>query len=168
MQRYDSVSWMFDIKKKYGLLPETLALAIYLFDSCYSLISIKGVNIRIYRAACMSVASKYEETLPPSFRQLGVYIYEHDTMTNTELSVLQANGYSVSNIRHPVWYINNMCIMMDVRYKNAIELVLWAMADPSCHEYTYLDIALEAWKITQKKYKNTFWPNLPMRETVSA
>jgi hypothetical protein len=114
----------------------------------------------------MSVACKYEESEPPSFRQLGIYIYEHDTMTRAELSVLQDCGYCVSNIRHPVWHINNMCITRDVRYKHAIDLVLWAMSDPACQEYTYLDIALESWKLARDKY--TFWPRLPLRATVSA
>lgn len=168
MDRKQCIEYMFNIKKYYNLLPETLALSISLFDICYPLLAGKGFDARIYRAACMSVASKYEEMAPPSFRQLGVYTYENDIMTNAELSVLQACGYCVSNIRHPVWHINNMCILRDARYYEAIELALGAMLEPACQGYAYFNIALESWRLAREKHNDTFWPNLPMREAVSA
>lgn len=163
MKRQECLAWLFEVRRRFGLLPDTLALAIVLFDTCYD-----GQNLRVYTAACMSVAAKYEEMSPPSFKQLGIQVYEFDDMTNMELAVLKACGYCVSNIRHPIWHLNNTCMVRDRRYEEAAELALGGMANPECREYTYKDIATECWEIVCSRHKPKHWENVPNRKTVSA
>lgn len=138
MKRQECMAWLFDVRRRFGLLSDTLALAVVLFDTCYD-----GQNLRLYAAACMSVAAKYEEISPPTFNQLGIQAHEFRDMTNMELAVLKACGYCLSDIRHPVWHLNNMCEERDACYEEAVELALGEMAREDCMVCRYMDVAAE-------------------------
>lgn len=60
------VDWLVDVHYKYGLLPQTLHIAVLLIDQYLEKnLSVKRQRLQLVGVAAMFIASKYEEIYPP-------------------------------------------------------------------------------------------------------
>merc|ERR1712083_428740 len=73
------VDWLVEVAEEYKLQTETLYLAVSYIDRFLSYMSVQRAKLQLVGAACMFIASKYEEIYPPDVSEF-VYITD-DTYT---------------------------------------------------------------------------------------
>lgn len=69
------VNWMVKIHNKFGLLPETLYLALNIMDRFLGKELVQLEKLQLVGTACLFIASKYEEVYSPSVKH---FAYETD------------------------------------------------------------------------------------------
>merc|ERR1712002_1241291 len=73
------VDWLVEVAEEYKLQAETLYLAVSYIDRFLSYMSVQRAKLQLVGAACMFIASKYEEIYPPD---VGEFVYITDDTYN--------------------------------------------------------------------------------------
>merc|ERR1712002_112677 len=93
------VDWLVEVAEEYKLQAETLYLAVSYIDRFLSYMSVQRAKLQLVGAACMFIASKYEEIYPPD---VGEFVYITDDTYNKrqvlrmEHLVLKVLGFNLS------------------------------------------------------------------------
>lgn len=102
--RKNVVMWMQRCAGHFGLLPETLEMAIYMFDRFLSLVHIPGdKHVRVVGVTCVFLASKLNESMEdgPAIRDLVIAsggAFSVNDIMRMERIVLQKLTWNVGNI----------------------------------------------------------------------
>merc|ERR550519_777318 len=107
------VDWLIEVAEEYKLQQETLYLAVSYIDRFLSVMSVQRAKLQLVGAACMFIASKYEEIYPPDVSEF-VYITD-DTYTKKQVLrmehlVLKVLGFDLSPPTTHL-FVNNYCYM---------------------------------------------------------
>lgn len=107
------VDWLIEVAEEYKLQQETLYLAVSYIDRFLSVMSVQRAKLQLVGAACMFIASKYEEIYPPDVSEF-VYITD-DTYTKKQVLrmehlVLKVLGFDLSPPTTHL-FVNNYCQM---------------------------------------------------------
>jgi len=114
------VDWLIEVAEEYKLQPETLYLAVSYIDRFLSVMSVQRAKLQLVGAACMFIASKYEEIYPPDVSEF-VYITD-DTYTKKQVLrmehlVLKVLGFDLSPPTTHL-FVNNYCQMFGMTEKS--------------------------------------------------
>lgn len=114
------VDWLIEVAEEYKLQPETLYLAVSYIDRFLSVMSVQRAKLQLVGAACMFIASKYEEIYPPDVSEF-VYITD-DTYTKKQVLrmehlVLKVLGFDLSPPTTHL-FVNNYCQMFGMSEKS--------------------------------------------------
>jgi hypothetical protein len=94
------VDWLVDVHYKYGLLPQTLHIAVMLIDRFLEkTLSVGRQRLQLVGVAAMFVAAKYEEIYPPEaedFVKITDNAYTREDVFQMEAKMLAALGYRVT------------------------------------------------------------------------
>ncbi|KAG6613396.1 Cyclin B [Phytophthora cinnamomi] len=94
------VDWLVDVHYKYGLLPQTLHIAVLLIDRYLEKdLSVKRQRLQLVGVAAMFIASKYEEIYPPEaedFVKITDNAYSREEVFQMEAKMLATLGYRVT------------------------------------------------------------------------
>ncbi|KAF4320625.1 hypothetical protein BBO99_00004794 [Phytophthora kernoviae] len=94
------VDWLVDVHYKYGLLPQTLHIAIHLIDRYLeNNLSVCRQRLQLVGVSAMFIAAKYEEIYPPEaedFVKITDNAYSRDDIFKMEEKMLAAIGYRVT------------------------------------------------------------------------
>ncbi|KAE9044614.1 hypothetical protein PR001_g2196 [Phytophthora rubi] len=94
------VDWLVDVHYKYGLLPQTLHIAVLLIDRYLETnLSVKRQRLQLVGVAAMFIASKYEEIYPPEaedFVKITDNAYSREEVFRMEAKMLATIGYRVT------------------------------------------------------------------------
>ncbi|KAL7692735.1 putative cyclin [Plasmopara halstedii] len=94
------VDWLVDVHYKYGLLPQTLHIAVHLID--YFLeknLSVGRQRLQLVGVTAMFIASKYEEIFPPEaedFVKITDSAYTREEVFQMEAKMLATIGFRVT------------------------------------------------------------------------
>jgi len=107
------VDWLVEVAEEYKLQAETLYLAVSYIDRFLSYMSVQRAKLQLVGAACMFIASKYEEIYPPDVGEF-VYITD-DTYTKKQVLrmehlVLKVLGFDLS-VPTTYLFVNKFCQM---------------------------------------------------------
>jgi len=111
------VDWLIEVAEEYKLQQETLYLAVSYIDRFLSVMSVQRAKLQLVGAACMFIASKYEEIYPPDVSEF-VYITD-DTYTKKQVLrmehlVLKVLGFDLSPPTTHL-FVNNYCQMFGMK-----------------------------------------------------
>lgn len=94
------VDWLVDVHYKYGLLPQTLHIAVLLIDRYLETnLTVKRQRLQLVGVAAMFIASKYEEIYPPEaedFVKITDNAYSREEVFRMEAKMLATIGYRVT------------------------------------------------------------------------
>ncbi|KAL3671830.1 hypothetical protein V7S43_002499 [Phytophthora oleae] len=94
------VDWLVDVHYKYGLLPQTLHIAVLLIDHFLEKgVSVDRQRLQLVGISAMFIASKYEEIYPPEakdFVKITDNAYTREQVFEMEAKMLAAIGYRVT------------------------------------------------------------------------
>ncbi|KAG1685267.1 hypothetical protein DVH05_009635 [Phytophthora capsici] len=94
------VDWLIDVHYKYGLLPQTLHIAVLLIDRFLEKgVSVDRQRLQLVGITAMFIASKYEEIYPPEakdFVKITDNAYTREQVFEMEAKMLAAIGYRVT------------------------------------------------------------------------
>ncbi|XP_074369762.1 cyclin-A1-1-like [Apium graveolens] len=93
------IDWLVDVALVHELDSETLYLSVNYIDRYLSGNSINQENLQLLGVACMMIASKYEETDPPSvqkFRKVTANTYSEDEILRMETTVLHCLKFQLT------------------------------------------------------------------------
>lgn len=98
------VNWMVKIHNKFGLLPETLYLALNIMDRflCKELVQLE--KLQLVGTACLFIASKYEEVYSPSVKH---FAYETDGACDEE-EIKEGEKFILKTLEFNLNYPNPM------------------------------------------------------------
>lgn len=98
------VNWMVKIHNKFGLLPETLYLALNIMDRflCRELVQLE--KLQLVGTACLFIASKYEEVYSPSVKH---FAYETDGACDEE-EIKEGEKFILKTLEFNLNYPNPM------------------------------------------------------------
>lgn len=153
MDKQKCLEWMYDEYKHFCLLPETYALSILLFNTCYDKIK-QPLQLM---TVCLHIAAKYEEISPPSIKTW-VSKDSLPTYHSMELDVLSHVGFCISALsrQHAIAKLNELCILRDDKYITAKNLICRALKDKDCACFSQETIAIAAWQVSNKNIKPRF------------
>ena len=106
--RIQLVSWLVEVHFQFKLLPETLFLAVNLIDRTLSARPISLSKLQLVGVAALLIASKYEEIMSPSVRDLE-YITDH---AYTQDEILRAERYMLGIVKYQVFLVNPRLVML--------------------------------------------------------
>lgn len=94
------VDWLVDVHYKYGLMPQTLHIAVLLIDHYLDKnLSVERQRLQLVGISAMFIASKYEEIYPPEaedFVKITDNAYTRDEVFQMEAKMLATIGYRVT------------------------------------------------------------------------
>eukprot|EP00928_Gymnodinium_smaydae_P049050 TRINITY_DN32888_c0_g1_i1.p1 TRINITY_DN32888_c0_g1~~TRINITY_DN32888_c0_g1_i1.p1 ORF type:complete len:285 (+),score=72.77 TRINITY_DN32888_c0_g1_i1:104-856(+) len=94
------IDWLFDMCEEFSYRHTTLFLAAVLVDRYLSVVAVSRLQLQLVGATAVVIASKFEESQPPSFDAL-VYLtaneYRREDFVTTELRMLQALNFEVAS-----------------------------------------------------------------------
>ncbi|KAG3197054.1 hypothetical protein PC128_g7155 [Phytophthora cactorum] len=94
------VDWLVDVHYKYGLLPQTLHIAVLLIDHFLEKsLSVGRQRLQLIGVTAMFIASKYEEIYPPEaedFVKITDSAYTREEVFQMEAKMLAAIGFRVT------------------------------------------------------------------------
>ncbi|GMF13468.1 unnamed protein product [Phytophthora lilii] len=94
------VDWLVDVHYKYGLLPQTLHIAVLLIDQYLEKeLSVKRQRLQLVGVSAMFIAAKYEEIYPPEaedFVKITDNAYTREEVFQMEAKMLATLGYRVT------------------------------------------------------------------------
>lgn len=94
------VDWLVDVHYKYGLLPQTLHIAVLLIDHFLAKsLTIARQRLQLVGISAMFIAAKYEEIYPPEaadFVKITDNAYTRDEVFQMESTMLSTVGYRVT------------------------------------------------------------------------
>lgn len=98
------VNWMVKIHNKFGLLPETLYLALNIMDRflCKELVQLE--KLQLVGTACLFIAAKYEEVYSPSVKH---FAYETDGACDEE-EIKEGEKFILQTLEFNLSYPNPM------------------------------------------------------------
>lgn len=94
------MDWLIEIHSTFRLLPETLFLATNLIDRFLSLRVVSLVKLQLVGITGLLIATKYEEVVPPSIRD----ILRISDSGYTEQDILSAEKYMLRTLRWDLSY----------------------------------------------------------------
>merc|ERR1719369_1819606 len=114
------VDWLVEVAEEYKLHTETLYLAVSYIDRFLSYMSVQRAKLQLVGAACMFIASKYEEIYPPDVGEF-VYITD-DTYTKKQVLrmehlVLKVLGFDLS-VPTTHLFVNKYCQIFNMDEKS--------------------------------------------------
>ena len=94
------VDWLIDVHYKYGLLSQTLHIAVLLIDHYLEKdLTIGRQRLQLVGVSAMLIASKYEEIYPPQaedFAKITDNAFTRDEVVQMEAKILATIGYRVT------------------------------------------------------------------------
>ncbi|KAL4137290.1 hypothetical protein PRIC2_000812 [Phytophthora ramorum] len=94
------VDWLVDVHYKYGLLPQTLHIAVLLLDRYLEKsLTVERQRLQLVGVSAMFIAAKYEEIYPPEavdFVKITDNAYTREQVFQMEAKMLAAVGYRVT------------------------------------------------------------------------
>ncbi|KUF76559.1 Cyclin B [Phytophthora nicotianae] len=94
------VDWLVDVHYKYGLLPQTLHIAVMLIDQYLEKsLSVGRQRLQLIGVSAMFIAAKYEEIYPPEaedFVKITDNAYTREEVFQMEAKMLATIGYRVT------------------------------------------------------------------------
>ncbi|AAS50464.1 AAR099Wp [Eremothecium gossypii ATCC 10895] len=98
------VNWMVKIHNKFGLLPETLYLALNIMDRFLGKELVQLEKLQLVGTACLFIASKYEEVYSPSVKH---FAYETDGACDEE-EIKEGEKFILKTLQFNLNYPNPM------------------------------------------------------------
>jgi G2/mitotic-specific cyclin 2 len=93
------VDWLIEVHAKFGLLPETLYLAVNIIDRFLSCKVVQLDRLQLVGVTAMFIAAKYEEVFSPhvtGFRHVSDDGFSEDEILSAERFILTALNYDLS------------------------------------------------------------------------
>ncbi|ODV91742.1 hypothetical protein CANCADRAFT_30077 [Tortispora caseinolytica NRRL Y-17796] len=93
------VDWLVEVHTSFRLMPETLYLALNIFDRFLTLKQVKIDRLQLIGATCLFIAAKYEEIFPPvaeAFVFVGDGVFRPEDLHEAEILILNCLDYSMS------------------------------------------------------------------------
>ena len=97
-KRNSFIHYMYLIHLRFSLLPETLFLAVNLFDRVILKVKLDTDHLQMAAVTCLFIASKYQEIYPPDARDfIGIIgkMYTVEQMLDMEVKILKILDYEV-------------------------------------------------------------------------
>ncbi|XP_014500422.1 putative cyclin-A3-1 [Vigna radiata var. radiata] len=94
------VDWLVDVAVEYKLLSETLHLCVSLIDRFLSVSPVTKSKLQLVGVSSMLLASKYEETKPPSvakFCRITDNTFEKKEVVKMEAEILESLNFEIGN-----------------------------------------------------------------------
>ncbi|XP_017435680.1 putative cyclin-A3-1 isoform X2 [Vigna angularis] len=94
------VDWLVDVAVEYKLLSETLHLCVSLIDRFLSVSPVTKSKLQLVGVSSMLLASKYEETKPPSVRKfcsITDNTFEKKEVVKMEAEILESLNFEIGN-----------------------------------------------------------------------
>ncbi|AET39476.1 cyclin family protein Ecym_4429 [Eremothecium cymbalariae DBVPG len=98
------VNWMVKIHNKFGLLPETLYLALNIMDRFLGKELVQLEKLQLVGTACLFIASKYEEVYSPSVKH---FAYETDGACDED-EIKEGEKFILKTLKFNLNYPNPM------------------------------------------------------------
>ncbi len=67
------IDWLIHVQRRFQLMNETLATAVWILDRALLGLEVHKSNLQLIGAACMFIASKYEEISVPNVQGENIY-----------------------------------------------------------------------------------------------
>ncbi|CAI5463522.1 unnamed protein product, partial [Closterium sp. Yama58-4] len=106
------LDWVVQVHESYNLMPETLFLAVNIFDRYLATTHVLKKHIQLVGATCIMIAAKYEEIYPPlvaDFEDIGAGAYTRGQIRMMEKQILNTISFKLSI---------PTCYMFAARYLN--------------------------------------------------
>ncbi|CAI5472597.1 unnamed protein product [Closterium sp. Yama58-4] len=131
------LDWVVQVHESFNLMPETLFLAVNIFDRYLAATHVPKEHIQLVGAACILIAAKYEEIYTPlvaDFEYIGDGAYTRGQMLMMEKQILNKISFKLSI---------PTCYMFAARYLN--------FAKAAAEATTASDVASNGWSIEVSK-----------------
>lgn len=137
------VDWLFHVRRRFQLQPETHSLAVYLLDTAlFKLNTINKKNLQLYGVACVFIAAKYEEIIVPhidDFVFVSADAYIRKEILTAEIEILKIVNLEL-NRPHAIQFLRRFRCLTNA--KNDVYLLSRYFCDVSLLVYELIHVKL--------------------------